>query len=200
LSKLTGGAADLLAEALVAQRVADETTERRTDLTEQIAEEALRRELRAGLERQEASELAGDAADLLAESLIAERTADHTAKRRADLAEQIAEEALGGELLSGEQAVRRRCLQCSVHHRIHLTSSSVAVKQTQRFAILRATSGIDRKIVRTIAATTPARKWTIRYRRRHMRQVVACLRLSEESRIACWRAASEIKFFRDEIQ
>jgi uncharacterized protein YbjQ (UPF0145 family) len=128
LSKLTRDAADLLAEALVAKRIADETTERSTDLTEQVAEEALRRKLRVRLEGQEASELAGDAADLLAEPLIAERTADHAAKRRADLAKQIAKEALGGELLSGEQAVRRRCLQCSVHHRIHLTSSSVAVK------------------------------------------------------------------------
>jgi hypothetical protein len=192
LSKLTGDAADLLAEALVAKRVADETTERRADLAEQIAEEALRRELRTRVEWQEASELTGDAADLLAEALIAERTADHTAKRRADLAKQIAKEALGGELLSGEQAVRRRCLQCSVHHRIHLISSSVAVKHTQRFAILQATSGIDRKIVRTIGATTPARKWTIRYRRRHMRQVVACLRLSAEvgSRAGARRAKS----------
>src|SRR4029077_16435477 len=114
----------------IAERSADGTTKRRADLAEQIAEEALRRKLRAGIERQEAPELAGDAADLLAESLIAERTADHPTQWRANLAKQIAKEALGGELLSCQQAVGQRCLQCSVHHRIHLFSSSVAVKHT----------------------------------------------------------------------
>jgi hypothetical protein len=39
--ELTGDAADLLAEALVAERTADHTTKRRTDLAKQIAKEAL---------------------------------------------------------------------------------------------------------------------------------------------------------------
>jgi len=46
-SELTGHAADLLAEALIAECSADGAAKRRADLAEQIAEEALRRELLA---------------------------------------------------------------------------------------------------------------------------------------------------------
>src|SRR5205085_1584288 len=93
-AELSGEAADLLAEALVAERAADGAAKWRADLAEQVAEEALWGELRAGIERQQAAELSGETADLLAEALVAERATDGAAKWRADLAEQVAEEAL----------------------------------------------------------------------------------------------------------
>ena len=48
-AELAGDAADLLAEAAVAEPSTDRAAERGTDLSEQIAEEALRRKLRGGL-------------------------------------------------------------------------------------------------------------------------------------------------------
>ena len=128
-AELSGDAADLLAEAAVAETSADPSADRTGDLADGVTEESLRRELRgglllilrvgivalrSGLERQQPAELPGDAADLLAEPLIAKATADPSAERAAELAECIADSALRCELLAGQQSWRRRAWLISV--------------------------------------------------------------------------------------